>query len=109
MAFVSLFLLWPLILLMGLLSLLNLALPVIYWAMLIWNVLILAALLLIRHFWRKTGTMDRSFLDALGGWKRVLLLVLKYGLLVFIIWEIILVLACAVLVIWAPALFTFPP
>lgn len=108
MAFVSLFLLWPLMLIAGFLYMLNLALPVIYWILLIWNILVLIVLLLVRHFWKKTGTMDRAYIDALGGWKRIVLLILKYGLLVFIIWEVILVLVCAVLVIWMPALLPFP-
>lgn len=107
MALVSLFLLWPLMLIAGFLYMLNLALPVIYWTLLIWNIIVLIALLLVRHFWKKTGTMDRSYIDTLDGWKRVLLLVLKYGLLVFVIWEVILVLASAVLVIWMPSLLTF--
>lgn len=106
MAFISLFLLWPLMLAAWLLMLLNLALPVIAWVLLVWNVLVLAALLLVRHFWKKSGTMDRNHIDALGGWKRVVLLILKYGLLLFVMWEVFLVLACAVYVIWRPELLS---
>lgn len=86
---------------------LNLALPVIYWALLIWNVIVLILLLLVRHFWKRTGAMGRSYIDTLDGWNQVLLLVLKYVLLLFIIGEVILVLASAALVIWRPSLLTF--
>ena len=104
MAFISLLLLWPLLLAVSLLELLKVALPVISWALLVWNILVLIVLLVIRYLWKKSGTMSRDYLDALGGWKRVLLLILKYGLLVLIVWEVLLVLASAGLVIWGAEL-----
>lgn len=99
MGFISLLLLWPLALATWVLSLLDIALPVILTILLIWNLLVLLVLLVIRHAWKNSGTMDRAYIDALGGWKRVVLLILRYGLLVFIAWEVILILA--VIYIWA--------
>lgn len=106
MGFISLLLLWPLALATWVLSLLDMALPVILTILLVWNVLVLIVLLVIRHVWKASGTMDRAYIDALGGWKRVVLLILRYGLLVFIIWEVILVLACAAALIWRPDLLS---
>lgn len=99
MGFISLLLLWPLALATWVLSLLDIALPVILTILLIWNLFVLIVLLVIRHVWKASGTMDRAYIDALGGWKRVVLLILRYGLLVFIAWEVILILA--VIYIWA--------
>lgn len=99
MGFISLLLLWPLALATWVLSLLDIALPVILTILLIWNLFVLIVLLVVRHIWKASGTMDRAYIDALGGWKRVVLLILRYGLLVFIIWEVILILA--VIYIWA--------
>lgn len=95
---------WPLVLGVWLLSLLEMALPVIAAVLLICNLLLLAGLLLIRHLWAASGTMARSYIDALAGWKRILLLVARYGLLVWILWELLLVLACIALLIWGQAL-----
>lgn len=106
MGFISLLLLWPLALATWVLSLLDMALPVILTILLVWNVLVLIVLLVIRHVWKASGTMGRAYIDALGGWKRVVLLILRYGLLVFIIWEVILVLACAAALIWRPDLLS---
>lgn len=99
-----LFLFWPLLLGVWLLELLNMALPVIFAVLLVWNLLVLAVLLVVRHLWRASGTMDRAYIDALGGWKRVVLLILRYGLLVFLVWEALLVLGCAAGLIWRPDL-----
>lgn len=97
---------WPLLLGVWLLNLLNIALPVILTVLLVWNIFILTVLLVIRHIWKASGTMDRAYIDALGGWKRIVLLILRYGLLVFIIWEVILILACAAGLIWRPDLLS---
>ncbi len=106
MGFISLLLLWPLALATWVLSLLDIALPVILTILLIWNLFVLIVLLVVRHIWKASGTMDRAYIDALGGWKRVVLLILRYGLLVFIVWEVILILACAAALIWRPDLLS---
>lgn len=98
--------LWPLLLGVWLLELLNMALPAIFTVLLVWNLLVLLVLLVIRHVWKASGTMDRAYIDALGGWKRVVLLILRYGLLVLIVWEVILILACAAGLIWRPDLLS---
>lgn len=106
MGFISLLLLWPLALATWVLSLLDIALPVILTILLIWNLFVLIVLLVVRHIWKASGTMDRAYIDALGGWKRVVLLILRYGLLVFIVWEVILIFACAAALIWRPDLLS---
>jgi len=104
MAFVSLFLFWPLLLFVWLLSLLSLALPVISMVLLVWNVLVLVFLLLVRRAWKKSGTMDRAYIDGQTGWRRPVLLILRWGLILFILWEVLLVLASGCLVAWYPML-----
>lgn len=103
MGFTFLILLWPLFLGVLLLSLLEMALPVIAAVLLVWNLLVLAGLLLIRHLWAASGTMSRSYIDSLSGWKRTVLLIARYGLLALIVWEVLLALGCAALMIWGQA------
>lgn len=91
MAFFSILLFWPLFLAAWLLSLLSLALPVIAVMLLIWNAIIFMFLLAVRHAWKKTGTMDRGYIDAQTGWKHALFLILRWGLTLLIIWEILLI------------------
>lgn len=96
-------LLWPLLLGIWLLSLLEVALPVIAAALLVCNLLLLAGLLLVRHLWAASGTMARSYIDTHTGWRRALLLIARYGLLAWIVWEVLLVLACVALLLWGQA------
>ncbi len=103
MGFTFLILLWPLFLGVLLLDLIGMALPVISAVLLVWNLLVLAVLLVIRHFWAASGTMSRSYIDPLSGWKRVVLLIARYGLLALIVWEVLLALACAALMVWGQA------
>lgn len=102
MAFVSLFLLWPIILVAGALSLLSVALPVISVILLVCNGFLLVLLLVVRHIWKKSGTMDRRYIDAQTGWKRILLMVFLWGLRLFILWEVLLVIASGAFVLWWP-------
>lgn len=100
-----LFVLWPMLLLAQvLLSLLNVAMPVVAAILLVWNIIVTAILLLIRRAWKAGGTMDRSYIDSQTGRKRTLLLVLRYGLVALVIWEALLILACAAYLIWRPDL-----
>ena len=103
MASISVFLFWPLFLAIWLLSLMSLALPVIAAVLLIWNAAIFTFLLVIRHAWKKTGTMDRSYIDAQIGWKHILFLVLRWGLTLFVIWQLLLVLGSVGLMIFGKA------
>ena len=103
MAFISVFLFWPLFLAIWLLSLMSLALPVIAAVLLIWNAAIFTFLLVIRHAWKKTGTMDRSYIDAQIGWKHILFLILRWGLTLFVIWQLLLVLGSVGLMIFGKA------
>ncbi len=104
MAFISLFLLWPIILVAGALSLLSIALPVIAGVLLVCNVLLLLLLLAVRHAWKKSGTMDQAYIDTLTGWKHVLLTVCLWGLRLLIAWEVFLVIASGSFMAWWPGL-----
>lgn len=96
--------LWPLLLPLAFLYFLGVALPVIMRVLLVLNVLLLAALLLARWLWGRSGTMDRGYIAARTGWIRVLLTLLRYGLLLAIVWEIFLVLFCVGYLAWWPEL-----
>ena len=98
------FLCGPFLLLAALLHMLRVALPVIMGIMTVCNILLLLALLVIRHVWKRSGTMDRSFIDQKTGLLRWLLLILRYGLLVFIVWELIVIALCAAYLIFRPDL-----
>ncbi len=96
--------LWPMILPVMVLYFFQVAMPLIAPILLAWNLTVLAVLLLIRHMWKRSGTMDRSYIDRCSGWRWWLLILLRYGLLLFIVWEILLVLLCGIYVIWRPEL-----
>ncbi len=96
--------LWPFLLPIAFLYFLGVALPVLVPIALVWNLLVLAGLLLFRWLWRKTGTMNRAYFDAQTGWKRALLLLLLWGLRLCIAWEVLLILACAAYLLWFPEL-----
>ncbi len=100
--------LWPLIWPIAILYFFQVAMPLIAPILLIWNLIVLAVLLLIRHVWKKSGTMDRSYIDRLSGWKWWLLILLRYGLLLFIVWEVLLVIFCGAYVIWQPVPLDWP-
>lgn len=102
MGFVYLILFWPILLAASALYLLGMALPFIIAGLLVWNVIVLSALLVIRYVWKKHGTMDRAYIDTLDGWKRIVLLLLRWGLMLLIVWEILLVIGCAAGFIWLP-------
>ena len=46
--------------------------------------------------------MDRAYIDGKTGCRRVLLLVLKYGLTVFILWEALIAVLCGTYKLWWP-------
>ena len=109
MAFVSLFfifLLWPLwivmIALAFILPWLGMALTTVAAILLAVNAGFLALLLFVRTKWKATGRMDRAFIDGYTGWKRYALLSVKILLTAGVIWEIIVVLGCAALLIFRP-------
>lgn len=109
MAFVSLFfifLLWPvwivMIALAFILPWLGMALTTVAAILLACNAGFLALLLFIRHKWKATGRMDKGFIDGYGGWKRYALLAAKVLLTAGVIWEILVVLVCAGLLIFQP-------
>ena len=83
---------------------LKVALPIIVGVVLVCNVLFLAGLLFIRHLWKRSGTMERNYIDQKQGWRRWTLLVLRYGLIVFIAWELIVIALCAAYLIFRPDL-----
>lgn len=92
--------LWPMILPVAILTFLDVALNLFGPILLGLNIAGLAALLLIRWLWKRSGRMDRAYVDAQTGWKRTLLRVLRWVLRVCIIWEALLVAFFAVYLIW---------
>ena len=96
--------LWPLLLPLAFLYFLGVAMPIIMRVLLVWNVLLLAGLVLVRWLWKRSGAMDRSYITVQPDWKRLLLTVLKYGLLLGILWEALLVLFCVGYLVWWPEL-----
>jgi len=90
---------------LAILYFLDVALPLIAPILLGWNVAVLAVLLLIHRAWKRSGTMDRDCIAQKPTWLRVLLTLLRYGLLVFIFWEVLLVLLCAAYLIWRFPIF----
>ena len=94
--------LWPLLLPLAVLYFFQVAMPLIAPILMVWNLIVLGILLLIRWMWKRTGTMDRGYIDQRSGLARVLLLVLRYGLLLFIVWEAVLVILCGTYLFWWP-------
>lgn len=92
--------LWPMILPVAILYFLNVALNLFAPILLGLNIAGLVLLLLVRWLWKRSGTMDRAYIDGQTGWKRTLLRVLRWVLWVCIVWEILLVLLCGAYVFW---------
>lgn len=90
----------PMLLPLALLYALRVALPLIMPILLAWNVAVLAVLALVYRLWKRSGTMGRDYLSTQPGWKRVLLTVVKYGLILFSAWEILLVVLCGAWIFW---------
>ena len=109
MAFVSLFfifLLWPvwivMIALAFILPWLGMALTTVAAILLACNAGFLALLLFARFKWKAAGRMDKGFIDGCAGWKRYALLAVKVLLTAGVIWEVLVVLVCAGLLIFQP-------
>ncbi len=92
--------LWPLLLPIAVLYFFHVAMSLIMPIAAAWNLIVLLVLLLIRWIWKRSGTMDRSCIDRYSGWKWWLLILLRYGLIVMIVWEVLLVLFCGAFVFW---------
>ena len=109
MVFVSLFfilLLWPVWIVMVamafILPWLGMALTTVAAILLACNAGFLALLLFIRFKWKATGRMDKEFINGYEGWKRYGLLSVKVLLNAGVIWEIIVVIVCAALLVFQP-------
>lgn len=94
--------LWPLLLPLMILYFFQVAMPLIAPILMIWNLILLGMLLLIRWVWKRSGTMDRGYIGQKSGFVRVLLLILRYGLLLFIVWEAVLAILCGTYFLWWP-------
>ena len=94
--------LWPLLLPIAVLYFFHVAMPLIMPIAAVWNLIVLLVLLLVRWAWKRSGTMDRAYIDRKTSWLRALLLVLKYGLVVFILWEVLMVALCGTYQLWWP-------
>ena len=98
MAFVSLFfifLLWPVWIVMIALAFI---LPWLGVAL----TTVAAVLLFARHKWKAMGKLDKAYIDGFQGWKRYVLLAVKLLLTAGVIWELLVVLVCAGLLIVQP-------
>ena len=110
MAFLSvlflLFLLWPVWIIMSALAFilpwLGIALTTVAAVLLACNAGFLVLLLFIRSKWKAAGRMDKNFINGYEGWKRYALLSMKILLTAGVIWEILVVLVCATLLIFQP-------
>ena len=109
MAFVSLFfifLLWPVWIVMiamaFILPWLGMALTTVAAILLACNAGFLVLLLFVRSKWKATGRMDREFISGYEGWRRYGLLAVKILLTAGVIWEALVVLVCAALLIFQP-------
>ena len=110
MAFLSvlilLLLLWPVWIIMAAMAFimpwLGIALTTVAAVLLACNAGFLALLLFIRSKWKAAGRMDREFIRGYEGWKRYGLLAARILLTAGVIWEIIVVLTCAALLILQP-------
>lgn len=92
--------LWPMILPIAILYFLDVALNLFAPILLGLNIAGLALLLLVRWLWKRTGTMDRAYINAQTDWRRPVLNILRWVLWVCIIWEILLVAFFAVYLTW---------
>ncbi len=97
--------LWPMLIPIAILYFLDVALPLIVPILLVWNILVLGLLLLVRMVWKRSGTMDRGYIAQRSGWLRIVLALLRYGLMLLIVWEILLIVLCAAYLIWRFPLF----
>ena len=91
---------WPMILPIMILKFLGFALPLIAPVLLGLNAAGLAGRLLVRWLWRRSGAMDRTYIEAQTGWKRTILRALRWVLTACILWEALLVLLCGAYVLW---------
>lgn len=91
--------LWPMLLPIALLYLLNVALELFAPILLALNLAGLGVLLLVRWLWKRSGTMDRAYRMAQPGWKRGSLTLLRWALGLAILWEGLLVLLFAAIVL----------
>ena len=95
---------WPMILPIMILKFLGFPLPLIAPVLLGLNAAGLAGLLLVRWLWRRSGAMDRTYIEAQTGWKRTILRALRWVLTACILWEALLVLLCGAYVLWTRGL-----
>lgn len=66
------------------------------------NTIILIGLFIFRHYWKQAGKLDKTYINSFEGWKRGLLLTVKYALLLLIIWEVLFTLSCVVFLFVQP-------
>lgn len=97
---------WPLLLLLGALAAvlvwLDTALNVVVTIMLAANAAFLTLLLFLRTKWKAMGRMEKDYIDSYEGWRRYALLGAKVLLTGGVVWEIIMVIACALLLLFHP-------
>ena len=63
----------------------------------------LALLLVLRSVWKKSGKMERAYIDGFAGWKHWALLLGKWALTALIVWQILCILGGAAYYLFAPS------
>lgn len=61
-------------------------------ALLVWNVLVLAALVAVRHQWKRAGRLEPGYIRSAGGWRRLWRWLTVGVLTLGPVWEAVLVL-----------------
>lgn len=72
------------------------------------NLLLLAVLLWVRSLWKRSGRMERAYINGFTGLRRLGLLLVKYTLFLWPAWEGFLVLLCVLYLVIQPLRFLIP-
>lgn len=109
MGFISLmfmWMLWPIflfIIALGLiLPILGVALNIAAVVLLVLNILFFLLLLLLRRGWKQAGRMDPMYIDSFTGFRRFYLKAIKILFTFGLVWEVLMILACAAFLIFQP-------
>lgn len=93
------------VLLALLLPLAGLALNLVVGFLTAGSLLLLLLFLGLRRLWRRSGRMDRAYVDQYTGWKRWGLLAVSWGLTALVVWEALVFVLGVLYFIFRPAFF----
>lgn len=91
---------WPLFLLGGLLYLVGMALSAIAKVLLAWNGLLFLFLVWVYRIPKIRALRAPEFVNTQRGARRWILLLLRYGLPAWMVWELLLVAGCGAYLLW---------